>query len=440
MESVLIGGSLALALAAAVAGHGWIALLAVGVAVFFGMRSSKFSVRRVIVGLLDLHRRANLLVLRLRGVTEEEVAAQRLVDGTAWAEFCDTLKAAGAALVSSGTPRDAFNQAEGHRYLTRVLRAGLMAFIEHSDPKAPVLHRVVHETVKMGSDNPDNFYQTAALCGRYRYRLYGTRGTISFLSFGTQRGHYGQGGGLPPTGYIEASQLHVGPDGKFEVILSQDRPADANADWLPMDSETGTLVVRQSYLDRATEIVADLHIERIDDPTDARPSNLTAQQVDEGLRSASTIVAGASMLFARWANGFRAHGNKLPRFDPAVSLAAGGDPNIAYYHSYWQLKENEALVVEVKPPTCEYWNFQINNYWMESLDYRYHTICINKHTAKYEKDGSVIVYLAHRDPGHPNWLTTAGHDCGTMCWRWVKATDHPEPPTRVITLPPLAKA
>ena len=36
-----------------------------------------------------------------------------------------------------------------------------------------------------------------------------------------------------------------------------------------------------------------------------------------------------------------------------------------------------------KIPECQTWNFQLDNWWMESLDYRYHTIHLNKHTASY---------------------------------------------------------
>ena len=57
---------------------------------------------------------------------------------------------------------------------------------------------------------------------------------------------------------------------------------------------------------------------------------------------------------------------------------------------------------------------------MESLDYRYHNICINKHSATYEPDGSVRVVVSHRDPGLPNWIETADHREGTMCWRWYR--------------------
>ena len=121
-------------------------------------------------------------------------------------------------------------------------------------------------------------------------------------------------------------------------------------------------------------------------------------------------------------------------FDPEVSNAAGGDPNIVYYHSHWALAGDEALLIEVTPPACEYWNFQLNNYWMESLDYRYHNIHTNKHLAQYEADGAVRLVVAHADQGLPNWIDTAGHASGTMCFRWVRSESHPEPQTRVVKL------
>ena len=388
--------------------------------------------RKLVVRLLALFRRAALLMLRLRGRTPADAAAERVVSGKTWDEFCDTLKAAGAALNFPGAPRDSFSQAEGYRYLSRLARGGLMAFVEYADPRAPVLHRVVHETVKLGSDNPDNYYQTAAIRGDCDYRITGRRNTVAYLGFGTQAGHYGQGGGMPPTGYVEDAELDIGPDGSFELIVSSRTHA---GNWLPMTTESGTLIVRQTFLDRETEVPAELAIERINCSEDEKRSGpLTPEQIDEGLRSAGTLVAGAAMLFANWARGFQKHTNTLPMFDPEVSLAAGGDPNIVYYHSHWALAEDEALVIEAMPPECEHWNFQLNNYWMESLDYRHHTIHTNKHLAHYEEDGSVRIVVAHADPGLPNWLETAGHASGTMCFRWIRATEHPQPRTRVVKL------
>ena len=144
---------------------------------------------------------------------------------------------------------------------------------------------------------------------------------------------------MPPTGYIEASELEMDDDGRFELILSCERQ---KGNWLSMAPETGMLIVRQTFLDRLSEVPAELHIERINcAPEDKRPAPLTAAQVDEGLRSASTLVAAASLLFAKWARDFQKHSNTLPRFDQETSNQAGGDPNIAYYHSHWRLAEDE---------------------------------------------------------------------------------------------------
>ena len=384
------------------------------------------------ITLLNQLRRLSLWWRGLRGVTPASLAEQRLLSGQSWEEFCDTLKAAGAALSFPGTPQDAFNQAEGYRYLTRLTRAGLMAFLEHADPRAPVLHRVVHETVKMGADNPDNYYQTACISGELEYRITGQRNSVKYLGFGTQIGHYGQGGGMPPSGYLEASELEIDRDGRFEIIVSC-RPHAKN--WLPMQPDSGNLIVRQTFLDRARETPAELHIECIGSQQDpAHPNRLTPEQVDRGLKSTSTLVAGASLLFAKWARDFQRHSNQLPMFDPATSNAAGGDPNIIYYHSHWALAPDQVLVIEVTPPVCEHWNFQLNNYWMESLDYAHYRIHTNKHLAEYEADGSVRIIVAHRDPGLPNWINTTGHESGTMCFRWIRAKTHPQPNTRVMTL------
>ena len=385
--------------------------------------------RKVLIGILGLFRRASLLMLKIRGKTLNDVSDERIVSGKAWDEFCDTLKAAGAALTFPGTPRDPFNQAEGYRYLTRLMRAGLMAFVEHADPKAPVLHRVVHETVKMGADNPDNYYQTACISGQYDYRIIGKRNTVKYLGFGTQIGHYGQGGGLPPSGYLEASQLEIDEDGRFEIIVSRNKH---EKNWLPMVLDSGALIVRQTFLNRDAEEPADLIIERIGG--DGAPTQVTAKMIDDGLKSASTLVAGASLLFAKWARDFQKSSNQLPMFDPDVSNNAGGDPNIIYYHSHWALAPDEVLIIEVTPPECEHWNFQLNNYWMESLDYQHFRIHTNKHLAVYEADNSVRIVVAHKNPGLPNWISTAGHQSGTMCFRWIRAKAHPQPMTRVAKL------
>ena len=358
---------------------------------------------------------------------------ERVMDGTSWNEFCDTLKAAGGAVLSDTAPDDPFDRAEGFRYLSRLTRAALETFLEYADPKAPALNRPVHETAKIGADNPDNYYMRAAISGRYEYRLYGNRGTVNYLGFGAQSAGVASSGDSEQAGYVEARDMEIAADGSFELWLSkQPRPGN----WLPLSDDTEALIVRQTFLDRDSEVPADLRIERVDG--DAHPEPLTPEKLDAGLQSAAGLVLSCANLFASWASGFEQHANELPRFDDSVSMGAGGDPNIAYYHSYWELAPDEALVIEVMPPECDSWNFQLDNWWMESLDYRFHRIHTNKHIASYQPDGSIRIVVAHSDPGLPNWIETTGHSRGTMCFRWIRAKEHPEPTTRVVAFSDLA--
>ena len=55
----------------------------------------------------------------------EHTAQERVLSGEAWVEFCDALKEAGKLVNAPKAPQDDFNRAEGYRYLTRMLRAGL---------------------------------------------------------------------------------------------------------------------------------------------------------------------------------------------------------------------------------------------------------------------------------------------------------------------------
>lgn len=363
-----------------------------------------------------------------------ERSLERVIDGSSWREFCDRLKSAGDPIFHPQAPADALSRAEGTRYLTRLARAALETFVEFAEPAAPVLRRTVHESIKMGADNPDNWYENAPVHGDYVYRLHGTRGSVPYLSIATQQGHYGQGRGMPPAGFVEAKDLTLSPDGGLEIWLSRE-PREGN--WLKLPEGYGTLIVRQTFLDRATEQRAELTLERVGG-TGELPL-LSAAQIDQGLSSAASLVTACAMIFPNWAQGFKKHANRLPRFDPQLSRMFGGDPNIAYYHSYWELADDEALVIETTPPECEYWNFQLNNYWMESLDYVNYQVCINKAGAAVDADGKVRLVVAHRDPGTPNWLDTAGHRFGTMCFRWVRATDNPEPTTRVVKLVELVR-
>ncbi len=356
-------------------------------------------------------------------------------------------------------------------------------------PQAPQLCAIANGSraarICIGSDNPDNLYENAVLDGRREYVVHGVRGTVAYLGLGTQSGAYGAKGGLTTVDYAEAETLRYDDAARtrFTLVLSATRPADAT-NWLRLmqDPPEAMFIVRQTFGRRTEEATASLSIAlRGDGGGSGGGTPLTPKRLDDGLQSASVLVAGASAMFAKWAYGFQAHANALPLFDQQTSDRAGGDPNIRYYHSYWRLPAGMALRILVRPPPCRCWNFQLNSasrrtsnlhrhttprrvtpppprratlpchatlrlaaprspplwahttvhtsyadHWMESLDYRHFTIHTNGSLARPDAadPARFTLIVSHADPNadgtfRGNWIQTVGHEQGTMCFRWV---------------------
>jgi hypothetical protein len=68
------------------------------------------------------------------------------------------------------------------------------------------------------------------------------------------------------------------------------------------------------------------------------------------------------------------------------------------------------------------------NPFMQTFDYRYQRVGINGEQAVYEPDGTWKLVIAARDPGAPNWISTAGHRKGVIFFRWFLAQETPATP------------
>src|SRR5688572_22142664 len=156
----------------------------------------------------------------------------KVASGEAWAEFCDSLKAAGEEVLRVGLD-DPLDIAEGYRMLTRLLRGSLESRLEYGDPRLPALICVCHETIKIVAENPDNLYLGSSISGRYDYRVWGTRGEARWISFNTfNAGGFGGKGGRGTGPTLHEHQLEIAPDGTFEVALSQ---REHPGNWLPLE-------------------------------------------------------------------------------------------------------------------------------------------------------------------------------------------------------------
>jgi hypothetical protein len=362
---------------------------------------------------------------------DRDAAVRSVSDGRAWEEFCDALRSAGRVVLDAA-PDDALDRAEGLRYLSRLATHALRSFLEESDPAHP---RLSASTPKIGGDNPDYVYTNCVVSGRFEYRLRGERRDAHRIGFGTYHGGLGTPEGLQASGYLSDAELAIDPDGRFEIVLSaRQRPGN----WLPMRPETNQLTIRQTLLDRQRERPARFEIERLDRAEP--PAPLDPAVFAESLGRARGFVAGVTRQFATWSTSFASRPNEIFPLPAELASAARGDPSTRYYNGYFELAEDEALVVDLEPPRCEYWNLQVCNHWLESLDFMDYRTHYNQHTAQAGPEGSVRIVIARRDPGVPNWIDTAGHARGAIALRWVNADRDSQPRTRVARLSELAAA
>ena len=353
---------------------------------------------------------------------------QRLAQ--AWRDFCAQLAEAGEILLRPDAPTTPLDQAEGLRYLSRLTRTALNMAVDSSDPDFPRLFQLADDKIKIGADNPDNIYQQAVVSPSRQYRITGKRNTVPYLSIGTKANRYAIDGTMASTGEIEFDDVLLGADGSFEILVSK-TPQPGN--WLPMEDDTTLVIIRQTFEDKATQVPADVKIERIG-PGPAAPALLTPEAITAQLSGAAAWVRGTANTFANWSEWFKSQPNRIYAGDQAVFQRAGGDPKIWYGHAYFDLAPGEAWVIEATPPKCRMWNLQVDNWWMESLDHVHQKVWINNSQAKLEPDGSVIVVCADHDPGFGNWVDLAGHRSGTALWRWIEAEDFPVPQCRVVKL------
>jgi hypothetical protein len=364
-------------------------------------------------------------------------ANEKVDTAKAWDEFCDVLKKAGQVLLRDDLSPTLFDRAEGHRYLLRLLRAGSQTFGERTGPQHPVF-RAMPALVKMGIDNPDNYYLGAAVTGDHSYRIRGRRGTIHYMSFAAQNQNFAARDRITGgAGHLNDAEIQQEPDGSFEIVASQ---KEQPGNWLKMNPDTSMILLRQTFLDRRKETPVEVEIECLE--SEGPPAPMDASQVEGMLMGSAMYAIGCASWFVDWVRDMKAKApvNHFHFPDLENHRLLGGDPNIRMWLGLWELGPDEALVIEATPPNCHYWNFQLANIWAESLDYEFRRVHINNGEAVLRDDGSFQLVVAHEDPGHPNWIDTAGHHHGTMALRWVRTDAHPEPQCRVVKLSELASS
>ena len=177
----------------------------------------------------------------------------------AWTTLTAQLADAAKQVDALTDGRDPSERAEGYRFLTRILVA-MTEFQVEQDANAPSLVQVMSPIRKFFVDNPDTLYHRATLNPTLRYRIHGRRGEELYLAFCL----YGLRGRINCIlSNICDAEMEFDDDGRFELILSTERPNGAR-NWVQLDNIARTLVTRQYFTDLRQQ-PAELKIDLLDD-------------------------------------------------------------------------------------------------------------------------------------------------------------------------------
>jgi hypothetical protein len=356
--------------------------------------------------------------------------AKGLTSGLVWDQFCGALERAGEHVRSDAAPDSELDRAEGYRMLARLLGLALEMVVEGSDADRPAFFELQSAIRKYAGDNPDQRYAAAVIAGDRRYRITGQRGNAVLVELGVYAGNFSGGGQRRLVANLTEEQLVFAPDGSIEITLGPDAdPAQPNQVRLAPDAIN--VLVRQYFADPHDKR-GSWAIERVPKAEPAPP--LTADYVGGRLLGAALFVERNAKTWIEFMAERRAgpHNRLAPLPDAGDLQTPAG---IRYLEGYWKLAEDEALVLDFAPEPVPYWGLVITNFWMESFEWRDRRVSLNNFQARREADGrSVRVVLAGRDPGHPNWLDSAGHREGALSLRWARSPALPEVRARVVPL------
>jgi hypothetical protein len=312
--------------------------------------------------------------------------------------------------------------AEGYSAMLDLLAVGLDCYV-HNSADEPRFVRLVSPIRKIGGDNADALYYFAPLNPGQGYKITGTMGSAAYLAFTTY-------GGVTPKKFhivsnISTPALELDGEGRFELeITSDDSRPGVNA--IATDASTSCVIVRRYYLDK-NAMENDPGVQSIEPNHEAPvPPLLTGDEMGERIRNLEQFLRG-------W---FKITPIPLPPIPPAYNKMsrprqASADtghwstPDNIHSFGFFKVADDEALVIEGRSPECLYWSVHLWNPYLQTYDYAHYPCARNSAEVELRDDGSWELMISHRDPGHPNWISTTGHPRGFVYFRWLKAERMP---------------
>jgi hypothetical protein len=280
-----------------------------------------------------------------------------------------------------------------------------------------------------GNSNPDCIYQHATVSPRHTYRISGKRGTARVVEVQVMDGHFVAGPNHKSL--VTLPDLQPDENGHLEITLSA-TPHPGN--WVRLDPGASWLYLRQYFYDWENEHPADLVIERIGASyPPPHPSSV------ELARRFDRLIGWIPTWYRHLERRIEGYYDS-PSDRCTFNLSTAGMDGLLYGKGHFTLADDQAAILEFRPPECRYWSFQIMNDFWESQEFDLRQTSLNGHQARLDPDGVFRGVISVSDPGVPNWLDPVGHRNGLICARVLYPSATPEVTIRTVPLARLRQA
>jgi hypothetical protein len=295
----------------------------------------------------------------------------------------------------------------------------------------------------LGQNGPDLFYALTFLDGRQTYRLRGRFGDCVLILCQVLN-HLPGHPDSKAIGNYDFSQFEINQDGSFEINVGGEKQP---GNWIPLDRDCPYhfLLFRRFMgdwnqdpgkmtLDRTSEIPLNHY------DADEFDEAAMAHRIDTATAYLRYLIRDFNLNLYEWYSNVGGGLNNMA-FLPGTVTSQVGSPSSNYAMAVFDLAEDEALVLELKPlPDGTYWSLQMGDVWSRSLNFTHRQTSVNMHHAAVDGDGGFRAVVAHRDPGIANWLDTTGRRQGTVVFRNYRATSQPVPTTRKVKFSEISAA
>jgi len=352
---------------------------------------------------------------RLRAIVDEPglVLDEVVVDG-----FCNEIRHAAEILADFELTAKGHDRTASYHYLLAMVMYSIDAAVLGDEPLQPMWSAPYQiNRADWGAASPDAVYRRAWIREDLAYRVHGKLGNADCLLLEFRR--------AKPSAVFNREDLAAEPDGTFELYLGG---PERTANWRRMPSGAVGLSIREYFGDWLRARRSRLRIDCLGSGFAPR-ADANARRVATAFDLSAKWVRSAAIEF--WARQSRHAATAHPNaFVPELARTGSELPTVT--HGWWDLDEDEALVIEFENPQAQFWAIQLASSLWSTLEYANSQTSLNMTQTLPDRDGKYRLVLSHRDPGVHNWLDTTGLHCGIVMLRAYRAEKPQIPMTTVV--------